>query len=296
MPNDYWWQNDPERLEREWANANYSLRAVAKKHNTDHSTIAKWLDKHGLRAPRPTNDRFVFKHMEECRVSGDWMITSDWHMPIVDYGLVDRMISDAKRLGIKKLIVAGDWFNFDALSDYFPKQQDAGFPVELQDSNRLMDYLLNWFDEIVLTLANHDIRITKQLGYKLRFDHSMRVCFYDIDPKRMNKITITNRDYVLVDTPKGVWRICHTNNYSKTQLAYPSKLAEKYRQHVAAGHRHHHAIGFSVSGYNVLELGGLFDASRTEYLSRWSNDFPIWQQGYSALIGGKVYCPMLSLC
>jgi len=290
-----WWQHDRERLARELALCGGNSAELARKYGLNRTTLNPWIKKHGINtAPRPQDDRFVFPQMGELCFTGDWMLTSDWHLPIVDYSLVDRMVNDAIKLGVKNLCIAGDWFNFDALSDYMPKQSDAALPRELQDSNRLMDWLLDVFEVIVITLANHDVRLVKTLGYRMRFDHSMRVCFYDVPLEKMARVKITNLDYVIIDSAGEKWRVCHSNSYSKNQLVHPSQFAEKYRMNVASGHRHHHAIGFSTSGYRVLELGGLFDTARTEYLQRWTNSFPRWQPGYSALIEGRVYCPMLS--
>lgn len=230
----------------------------------------------------------------ELRLEGDGAITADWHIPICDYELAQRFCDDADRLGkTRYLVVAGDFWNMDALSDYAPKQSDAGFPVEIQHGQAVMQLLLDVFDKIYVTLGNHDERVLKKLGYKLRFEHCVKMLLPDLSASEQARIETTGRDYVIIDTDEGPWRVCHTKSYARTPLTTPAKLADIYQMHVAGAHRHHHAIGTSAAGFQVLELGGMFDASRTAYLDRYTNAFPKWAPGYSFLIGGRPYCPNL---
>ena len=232
--------------------------------------------------------------MKEIVVSGNGACTADWHVPLTRWDLVADMVETCIREDATDyLIIAGDFFNYDALSDYFPKQKDHSLYEEIVTGRKTLDYLSQVFDRIIVTKGNHDIRLQKALGYKLSFEDSLHsVLRVDIDDPDCN-IEFTGRDYALVDSPTGIWRVCHTANYSRNQLAYPSKLADLHQQHVMGAHRHHHAVGFSPSGKRVIELGGFFDKDRTEYLVQWSKDFPLWQNGYVVLIDGIPLMPLL---
>lgn len=227
---------------------------------------------------------------------GSGVASSDWHLPIVKEEIVRRLISDAKKhKATDWLIVAGDWFNFDVLSDYLPKQVDHTLMDEIKVSQRLMRILLGVFGVVLVGLGNHDVRLVRSLGYKMRFEHSMEICFGTLPESMRERILFTGRDYILHDSPEGVYRSCHTNNYSPNQLTIPSQIADIHQTHVLAAHRHHHALGFSKAGYRIGEMGGLMDGDRTAYLKRWTGSFPKWQNGYFIIDkNGDLRAPMLT--
>lgn len=236
--------------------------------------------------------------MQEVRIDGTGTNagtgSADWHLPITNYAVAEDLVENAIRYDATKwLVIAGDFFNFDALSDYYPKQDTAGLEQELWAASEVVSRLLDVFDRVVITKGNHDIRLLKALGFKLKFEHAITQIL-NIDKGKLERLTVTGRDYVIVETELGEWRICHTKQYAKASLAVPARIADRYQQHVAGAHRHHHAIGFSPSGKMIVELGGLHDESRTEYLQEWSTDFPKWQPGYMLLHQGSPYLPMLA--
>lgn len=234
--------------------------------------------------------------MREITVSGNGCVSGDWHLPITDYDIVNEACEDAIRLGCTDFLIgAGDVFNMDALSDYLPKQDDAGLAPEIIAANHLFKQLLRVFDKIIISKGNHDIRFIRQLGWKLRFEHSLRMILFDLTPEELARIEFTARDYVLVDSPEGVWRCTHTAEYSRSPLAIPGRLADIYQQHVIGFHRHHHAAGFSAAGYRVIEGGGWFDRGKTEYLQQWTKSFPKWQHGTTFLREGRAILPRLAV-
>lgn len=233
--------------------------------------------------------------MGELRVpSGRGAVASDWHLPIVRESTVRTLIESArKNKATDFLAIPGDWFNMDVLSDHMPKQSDHDLIDEIIMSRKLMRVLLDIFDQVFVSMGNHDVRLMRSLGYKMRFEHSMMLCFGELPDRLRKNVKFTGRDYLLHDSPEGEWRFCHTNQYSRQQLSVPAALADKYRQHVLGAHRHHHAAGYSPSGYMIGELGCLADTERTTYLSRWSNSFPVWQQGFFLLLNGQPVAPLL---
>jgi len=182
----------------------------------------------------------------------------------------------------------------DALSDHMPKQVGAGFERESAVANRVVKHLLRHFDEVVIALGNHDDRLQRRLDYATSFDQTVRMVLHELTSSERARLRVTNRDHFIVDTDEGPWRVCHTRQYSKVQLSVPLQLATIHQMHVAAAHRHHTALGFHPAGFRLAELGGMFDAARTEYLHRWSTTFPKWQPSYMILRDGRMICPALS--
>jgi len=256
------------------------------------ATISGWIRRHGItpvdRTPPPP---LVPIQDIELRLEGDFGVSSDWHVPITRYELLNRFLDDCVAHDLSRVIIAGDLTNQDALAGHEEKQKGANLDVELEHLDYAMRVTLDAVDRVYVTLGNHDRHAGNKLG--LTFDQSLRMLLRGLSAAQLARITITNRDYALVDTDAGEWRICHTRNYSRLPLAYPSKLALRFGTHVAAGHRHHHAQGTAGNGKQVVELGGFVDEDRLAYVHRYSNDLPMMQPGYGLLIGGRMKCPML---
>lgn len=295
-----WWRTDAERLRLELVAADYDQKILAAKLGISIGTLRKAVARHELyipaRVPQPAKyDYSITESMGELTCTGDALVTADWHLPLCDYALVERAVNDAAQRGIKNLVIAGDWLNLDSLSRYENKQQDAGFEIELIHANELMEWLLTIFENIYISKGNHSERLMRTLGFKAKFKQAMRMVLYGVDKQDAERIHLTGRDYVLVDAP-GLdrVRVAHTRQYSKVPLVVPGRLADRHRTDFIGGHRHHHAMGWSPSGYKIGEAGGLFNKNKTEYLIQWTDDFPEWQAGYFLLSDGRWVAPMLS--
>ena len=212
---------------------------------------------------------------------GPGAVTADWHHPATDYGLVNTFIDHAQDIGATNwLLVAGDWFNVDALSRFDFKQDSLNLPRELEASTLTMTKLLETFDRVYLSWGNHDARLHKTLGYKVSFAKSMKMLFEDLPEELMERIELSNLDHVVIDTPRGPYFVSHPKAYSTIPLSTGRRMASKHLMHVITGHSHHTAIGHDVSGqFVVAEIGGFFDAKKTAYLQR-STTFPNWQNGW----------------
>lgn len=265
---------------------------LAREIGCNQSTISTWAHRHGLEpidtTPPPP---LIPIESKEWVLSGDFGVSSDWHVPAVRYDIMERMLDDGAKHGLTRHIIAGDLTNQDALSEHEEKQKGAEFDVEMEHLNYAMDRALDLVDEIWVTLGNHDRHIKRKT--KQNLDKSLRMILSNLSREKLDRIKVSERDYVLVKTEQGIWRVCHTYSYSKIPLHYPNQLALKWEQHIAAGHRHHLAQGFATNGRMLCELGGLMDIERLAYLHRFSNALPKMQNGYGMLINGKMRCPML---
>lgn len=240
-------------------------------------------------------DHFQSEVFDELTLHGDGIIAFDWHIPLTDYELVMRMLERAQKEKLTAYCaIPGDLMNQDAFSDYAPKQSDANAEYEFRMSNKTMDCVLDVFDEVAVSLGNHDIRAAKELGFKLRFDSVMDMILKDIPRSKKQRLRVVGNDHINIETDAGLWRACHTNSYSKNPLTVPRELCDIHQCHVAAGHRHHAAMGYSKSGFMAVEGGGLFDASKTAYLRRWSTTFPRWQNDFVELRSGRPTLPILN--
>ena len=227
----------------------------------------------------------------------DAMIVADFHIPLYDPLWVNRMIATARAEELKVLIIGGDFFNFDALSQYDPKQNEAGLEREWLEGLAVMRVLLETFDRIIYVWGNHDARMHKALGHKMAFSAAMKMVFGQLGQEALEKIEFTNLDHCWLEHGVQRWYICHPATYSRVPLTTARLIASKLGCSVITAHSHHCAVGYAANGTDVVaEAGGLFDRSKTAYLQR-STTFPFWQQGFCYLKGGhlRVVSPAWSL-
>lgn len=284
MNTDINW-SEAARLATEEGWSNYR---IADRFGVNESTIRRGLDRRGIQRQLLPEDqdfaeRFKIELDKPIRLSGRIALTADWHIPLYDANYANRFIKEARDREYKTLVIAGDFFNFDALSAYEPKQQDAGLEKELLEAKAVMRILLETFEKVYYLWGNHDARLHRALGYAMQFRTAMETVFGSLGGDALDRLTFTNLDHLWVTTPAGEWYICHPANYTRTPLATARQLASKFNAHVVTAHSHHCAVGYGPDGMKVVaEIGGLFDRHKTGYLQR-STTFPTWAQGYAFL-------------
>lgn len=207
------------------------------------------------------------------------MIAADWHLPLYSREWINRMLDDADKNNLRKIILAGDLFNFDSLSQYDPKQVTAGLQLELSEGKKISVMLDQIFDEVVYIWGNHDIRFARKLGHSIGFADSMKVVLPNV-----RNFSFSNLDHCYIDVDNDLpWYVCHPRSYNSVPLTSAIKLANKYNCNVVTAHSHHLAKGYGSDGVKkVVESGGLFDATKTAYLQA-STTFPTWTNGYCYL-------------
>ena len=238
----------------------------------------------------------------------DAMITADWHIPLYNPALVNKMITTAVEKGIKTLVIGGDFWNFDALSAYDPKQPEGNLTREWKEGLAVMRTIAETFDDIVFVWGNHDYRFHKALGHAMSFVNSMKMTFGLLGDDVLSKIRFTNLDncWLLYGEPvvseedgermglmewerylpRQRWNVCHPQSYSRVPLTSARQLCAKLQSNVITAHSHHAALGYGTDGVLVAaEAGGLHEHRKTTYLQR-STTFPRWQNGFGYLQSG----------
>jgi hypothetical protein len=299
------WRSNPDEFAQRFEAVGFNLTAMAEEYGANVASLRMWRRRHGIDYPPHINPKGNHRTIafaeapplvpiedDELHLEGDWAVSSDWHAPITRYDVLHRMIDDAHAAGLTRLIIAGDLTNQDALTNHEDKQAGAHMGAEIEHLHYSITTALDAFDEIVISVGNHDRHLAQKA--KVSFDKSLRMLLADVPAEKYGRITVTGRDYAIVHTDAGPWRICHTYSYSRLPLNYPNRLALRHGMHIAAGHRHHHAIGIAANGKTIVELGGLMDPARLKYANKWTNDLPEMQNGYGLLVGGRMRCPMLS--
>jgi hypothetical protein len=219
-------------------------------------------------------------------------IAADFHLPLFSPEWFNRMLDWHTQNGVKMLLTLGDFLNLDALSNYYPKQRDAGYDTERKTARATLGLLLRVYETVVLIKGNHDARLVKRSNYALDFVQAMDAYFEGVPG--IERAQFSNFDHLLVTDLSAPhesspdWWMGHAKSYSRTPLGQAIKLADINRMNTITAHSHHLARGYSSNGeFVVAEIGGLFDRHRTEYLAS-ASVYPHWTNGYGMLRNGRL--------
>jgi hypothetical protein len=165
-----------------------------------------------------------------------------------------------KHLEHPRLIIGGDFFNFDAFSSYPALVASYSWREERKAAECLMHEWLQTFEEIYIIMGNHDRRLQKWSQGALEETDIFGLVVSS------PKVTVSNIGWLTVDTPCGLYRVTHAKNYSVNQLTVADQLALKYQQNIIQFHEHHLALGMDRYGRHIIiNGGGLFDADQMVY-------------------------------
>jgi len=229
---------------------------------------------------------------EPMRLSGDnWMVTCDWHVPQTDWSLVQHMVAVAKKHSIKRMVIAGDFFDQNQFSQFANVLPPTPWAVERDAAHLIMDYLLGWFDEIVITMGNHDRRLTRWADAAL----DLKDIWGDI--VNSPKVHVSQYGWCTIQTSRTrdnglplVWRATHPKNYSQIRGKVGNNLADLYDASVITSHEHHTALGKSKSGRHwYMSLGGLCDPAKIVYTQLDDGLSTRMAPSFGMLLGGFPY-------
>lgn len=230
------------------------------------------------------------------------MIGSDAHCPYHDPEMVKRMIDTAKRLGIRRLLFAGDWMDcepkskFDFGGDQFTTMQEINLTREF------IRELEKHFDEILLLRGNHEERIVKYLkSIRKKFERDPDLAEYASifiggntieEPWRTyadyfttDRTMVSNYPVVMVDDK---FMVVHPSAYSKLGGRTPMDLCGIYLTHVVSTHNHIVGMMPHASGqFYGFDIGGLFDPKKCFYKNMRITRHPQWNQGFGWIKDGR---------
>jgi len=223
-------------------------------------------------------------------VEGDFVISSDFHIPCHDEKLVAELINTAKEFDVDQLIVAGDFLNFDSMSTFISRTIDPN--DELQMAGSVVEYLLRYFKKIYLVPGNHEFRFNRKLGKIIDFERLVKM-FTESD-----KVYASEHDHLILGSGGNDFRVCHPKNYSVVKGRVSIRLAGKYGMNIIAGHSHYCGINISDNGRHLaVDTGGLFDKKKIEH-SQQTTLNPEWNQGFCVVFDGRceLFSPVMGNC
>lgn len=249
-----------------------ALNSPARPVTTD--TIGKWVDRRRIKRVLPPTRTYN----DYLRLSGDWVVSSDYHIPYTDVELIRLMITTAKKFKVRNLLVAGDFLDQAAFSTFFV-QEELDFREELEGAREIFKLLAGWFTNIKFLLGNHDIRLLKLLQFKLGAEDFFKMI--------SDKVQVSQYPYCKINNK---WYITHPKNYSKIATRVAHWLNHREQCHVGVAHGHAMGVTYSPSGREVLfDTGGIFDQTRVEYKNLIDTTHANWISGFSLIYRDYLY-------
>ena len=219
----------------------------------------------------------------ECK-SSSVLCCGDFHVPQHNWD----MIHWACQQGCRDLIINGDFFNLDSMSDYQRKQSGCDWEAERECATDILRVLLENFKCIVMDFGNHDKRISKKTNYVMGQRDLIALTVRESDRWR---IVTTELDHVHLDDGYRKWRICHSLEYSRNHCQKPEAMGKKYGRNIIQNHTHILAekkvyYGDTVRYY--IEGGCMVDMDKVEYEQFNTSTFTNWGNGFIKLVNGDV--------
>lgn len=223
------------------------------------------------------------KYTGYWKLEGDFLVLNDIHVPATnwEFANVALDIACAHLPRPRKVIIAGDLFNGDALSRWEDIIQVTSLADELTYSEKYLEHLARFFDFIYFSRGNHEDRVLKPVKGGFNASHFRRILTSN------TQVKFSMYSYMTVKSGKEHWRITHQKNYSKNPLTVAKKLAAKHHTNVICAHQHHSATGRSECGqYTCIDSGGLHDFTKMSYVQLDDNTSPVMNNGFVLLKNG----------
>lgn len=214
------------------------------------------------------------------RIEGDCLIVSDLHCPFFSPEWVCRALGVAKAQGIRKVIIAGDVLDGKSISCFKCADKSHTLQMEFTAVRQILMAFLEQFDDVYLLTGNHDERVARFTEQQFTLSYLYQHILPD---KRLH---VSEYAYCIVNDDI---RVTHPYNYSSVPGSVPRGLASKYLQHIVMGHTHRVAVTYDASGkYLSCEIGGLFDASKFDWINLKDNRAPSWNNGFAIVKDGII--------
>jgi hypothetical protein len=226
---------------------------------------------------------------------GDWMIFGDCQIPLHDPELMERMQQVAEKYRIKKGINVGDLTELDAFKP-FPGSGPS-WEYEKAKVTDVLKWWVSYFDETVLLMGNHELRMWKRLHGMGEEGDIWPILLSEEKSGRVKASTypyaVINESW-LVTHPQSYSRIAARNNFTLASK-YMIKLIEKSEgpndQYGLIGFHGHLGGGArDISGrFQVVDGMGLMDPEKVMYKMMRINTYPEWCPGFFMLLNNHIY-------
>lgn len=222
------------------------------------------------------------------------LVCSDLHVPYHSADMIDRLCKVASREDVTTLCIAGDLFDFDAISAWPSVYPSVSLDEELTAVGIVLETLGDVFSTIYVLMGNHDQRFMRRLQSYMRLEDLIAVArhrAHDYRASSSAKFCATDCQYMDFVFAHTTWRVGHFSKVSRKQGEVARQLANKYRMNVAGGHDHMQGFASSDDGkFMGVSIGCMVDMRNGRspfwYAESKLHDMPAMQQGFLLLREG----------
>lgn len=228
-----------------------------------------------------------YTDMMVCR--GDALVVGDIHLVCTDWDLLKLVGEVGKRhlrRGLRKLIIAGDLINLDALSTHAKYVPTTPLIDELDTAAALLQEWAGIFDEMWYIMGNHEQRLAAAVNAELEGTALGRLIAGGIG----GKLRISNLRQMWLYTATGLWRITHQRNYSRIKGRVGAALAAKHQSHTITHHEHGIALLMDDHArYTVVNNPALVNYEKLYYVMGADSTAPTMANGFTLMANGRPY-------
>lgn len=226
------------------------------------------------------------------QLDGDFVVIADTHIPKTDYDLLERVPLVARYYGIKRLLIAGDFYDGDSRH-----HKNRGVPISLSKQikwgRKALHFLFEYFDEIHMIPGNHDEWFIIDTNHELEWSDLGHM----VQPDNAKDMQMYCYDRVHIFSGGREVVVPHQANAAKNPLTVPDNLAQQFQAAVICPHQHRTAKGLdSNNRYQIASIGGLHNQDMFDYKQLKTSTYPPMHQGFAVIddgyievIGNEVY-------
>jgi len=220
------------------------------------------------------------------KLEGNALVMADCHVPFHDSNWCNRIITYALKRGISQLILAGDFIDWAAFGIY-GRLVKVEAHEEIAAARQFFE-ALQGFETVVVILGNHEMRLIRQLDYKLGAE--------ELTPMFASHPGLVVTDYHWCTLRSGGqnWRISHPKNAHMKPCSVATRLVAKNSlTHVATGHDHVCGKIKTEDGRHwAVSTGACLMPAKLDYTTMIDNTR--WQIAQGALIIREGYPELLT--
>jgi len=254
----------------------YTNGKLADKYGVSKRTIRRWKAECRDAMPAPLTP----KYDEQMVINADRaLVLGDVEVPCHHVKLLELACEIAIKYNVNTLIINGDFVANDSFSSWAQSMAyKLSFKDETESAFQIIVNFLQVFDKVYCVTGNHE----RRLAHKVDGEITIAELF-------SSRTGVEFSEYAYCTLVSGGREIlvAHQDNYSKQPLSVARELAAIYHKCIIAGHTHHQAQGFDRSGkYWIVDGGCARDPDRTAYKKTRVNTFPMWNLGFTLILGG----------
>ena len=258
----------------------YSTQETAEALGTTFKSIEQAKYRHNVLQYCIEKDKEIIAYKETTLPDDDYIISCDYHSPYHSEEWINRLLFIADRFGIRKHIIVGDLLDCDWAKHWYSDEKST-LDREIKYTAPVFE-ALDYFDDNYLIHGNHENRINRSTDGKIQARRLFHQYGEEVWDKKFH--------YRVYDKLRigDKWMVVHPKSYSQIGGNVAIKLAEKFHCNIINAHGHFIAQRYSRSGeYMGIDLGGIFDRDKTEYINKSTTTHPLWNNGFGMLRNGK---------